>query len=146
MFLAGFLFLQLSTNIVLWGQLHGPVWPFVIYSLAGFIPVYLTAKVAPYRQLLIAIECALLVVSSLIFLTVAVVAVLQRDGSEYRTASIALAIGQRLASLGACAYAVWLVKKQRATEPERGSKWVWATGFLLPVAALAAIVLDTYLS
>ncbi len=40
-------------------QDEGLIW--AGYTLAGFIPVYLAAKVAPSRQLPLAIECALLV-------------------------------------------------------------------------------------
>lgn len=111
-------------------QEEGLIW--IGYTLAGFIPVYLAGKVAPSRQLPLAIECALLVGAFTI--SVAVLVVLNWLGGSEPVVVLAVALGYSFATLAAAAWAVWLVRRKRAADPERGSTWAQATGVMLPVA------------
>ena len=132
-FFAGWSFYIWVPTIVDW---IGLVW--AVHTLGGFIPVYLTAKVAPSRQLPIAIECALLVGAWAIGLSVLIV-FYWRDGTDYEGAVLAYVLGYQLVALGGAAWAVWLVKRKRSADPERGSTWARATGIMLPVFGLIAM-------
>ena len=121
---------------------EGLVW--VSYTLAGFIPVYLAAKVAPSRQLPLAIVCALLVAAWHISLCV-VLLFHWRDGSTSGGVS-AFVLGYNFASVAGAASAVWLVKRKRAADPEGGSTWARATGLMLPVALFAYIGAEGFIT
>ena len=110
------------------------------YTLAGFIPVYLAGKVAPSRQLPLAVECALLVATYTI--GVAVLVVLNWLGGSEPVVVLVIALGHSFVTLVAAAWAVWLVRRNRVANPERGSTWVRATGLMLPVALLAYIAVE----
>ena len=117
---------------------EGLVW--IGYTLAGFFPVYLAGKIAPSRQLPLAVECALLVAAYSVAVGIIQIFV-WRDGTGPWVV-LALASGYRFATLAGAASAVWLVKRRRAADPERGSTWARATGVMLPVALLAYIAVE----
>lgn len=101
------------------------------HTLAGFIPVFVAAKVAPSRQLPVAVECAfVLAVETVSFL---VVAFNIRDDST-PAGVMAYVLALRFLTLTGVASAIWLVMKTRTREAESGWGWVWATGIALPVA------------
>ena len=91
----------------------------------------------------LAIESALLVAAWAVSLCVLII-VLWRDGSVSGDV-VVLAFGYNLVTLGGAASAVWLVKRNRAADPERGSTWARATGLILPVALFAGIVAEGYM-
>ena len=123
-----------------WNEDQGSYLIWAGYTLTGFLPVYLAAKLAPSRQLPLAIESALLVAAWAVALCVLII-VLWRGGAVSGNV-VALALGYNLVTLGGAASAVWLVKRNRAADPERGSTWARATGLILPVALFAGIVAE----
>ncbi len=123
-----------------WNEDQGSYLIWAGYTLTGFLPVYLAAKIAPSRQLPLAIECALMVAAWAVALCV-VTMFLWRDGSVSEDV-VVLALGYNFATLGGAASAVWLVKRNRAADPERGSTWARATGLIFPVALFAGIAVE----
>ena len=113
-----------------------PIW--TGFVLTGFIPVYLAGKIAPSRQLPLAMECALLVAAYAI--ATATLDILFWRDSTYPWVVLALRLGYDLATLAGAASAVWLVKRRRAADPERGSTWARATGMILPVVLFANFI------
>ncbi len=107
------------------------------YTIAGFLPVYLAAGIAPTRQLLIAIVCALLVVAWQIGPLVQI-PFQWRDETKSNNGLVFLFIWNCIALVAAAA-AVWAVKRRRESNRPGMSKWVWATGLMLPVASVGYI-------
>ena len=126
-----------------WNEDQGSYLIWAGYALTGFLPVCLAAKVAPSRQLPLAIECALLVAAWAVSICVLTI-FLWRDGSVSGDL-VVLAFGYNLVTLGGTASAVWLVKRNRAADPERGSTWARATGLIFPVALFVGIVVEGFI-
>ena len=123
-------------------QLDELIW--AEYTLAGFIPVVLAGKVAPSRQLPLAIECALLVAAWIAGSWVYLIAEWREGRMPVDVAAFVLLYN--FLTLTGAASAVWLVKRNRVGYPERGSTWARATGLALPVALFAAIAVEGYIT
>ena len=126
-----------------WNEDQGSYLIWAGYTLTGFLPVYLAAKLAPSRQLPLAIESALLVATWAV--SVCVLIIVQWRGGAVSGNVVASFLGYNLATLGGAASSVWLVKRNRAADPERGSTWARATGLMLPVALFAGIVAEGFM-
>ena len=106
------------------------------YTLAGFLPVYVAAKVAPERQLPVAIVCALVVAAHVAFFLAVVF--FTRD-SPTSSAVLAYILGFRLLTLTGAASAAWLVMKTRNEGTDDGWIWVGVTVIVLPVASFVFV-------
>ena len=125
-------------------QQEGLIW--TGYVLAGFIPVYLAGKVAPSRQFPLAIECALLVAAWHITGGVLLISSWRDNTWSGEATAFVIELSYILLTLLTSAWAVWLVRRKRAADPERGSTWARATGLVLPVALLSCIVVEAFIT
>ena len=109
------------------------------YTLAGFLPVFVAAMVAPARRLPVAIACAAVV--AIHVATFLAVAFSLRDDST-SAGVFAIIKGQRFLTLTGAASAVWIVWRTRTEGAEGSWKWVWATGIILPVALFVLLAYE----
>ena len=110
----------------------------IIYPLAGFLAVFLPGKVAPSRQLPIALECAFILAAWTVGV-MATITISWRDG-EYSGGGTAFALAFLLIILVGAICALWMVRRNR-TGPVAGDlPWAIGTGLLIPMASLVLIV------
>ncbi len=110
----------------------------IIYPLAGFVPVFLPGKIAPSRQLLIAVECALLVL--ILTLGVAATIVISWRAGEHSGGGTGFALASLLIIVVGSISALWMVGRKRTGPVDGDLPWAIWTGLLIPVASLVLIL------
>lgn len=114
------------------------------FMLFGFLPVYLAGRVAPSSRLLIAVESALLVA---VWIAMALIFAANNWSEQtYSLAGRAYFLGYNFLALLNAGVAVWRVNRNRTERRETTRKWAFVTALLLPVALLAYVGVESYLS
>ena len=122
---------------------YGIVLDLIIYPLAGFVAVFLPGKIAPSRQLLIALECALFIMIYTLGI-MATIAISWRAG-EYSAGETAFTLAFLLIIVVGSISALWMVRRKR-TGPIAGDlPWAIGTGVLIPIVSLVLVVVRGFL-
>ena len=122
---------------------YGIVPDLITYPLAGFVAVFLPGKIAPSRQLLIALECASILTAwtagVMVYITIS-----WRAG-EYSAGETAFSFAFLLIILVGSISALWMVRRKR-TGPIAGDlPWAIGTGLLIPIVSLVLVVVRSLL-
>ena len=110
----------------------------IAYPLAGFVGVFLPGKIAPSRQLLIALVCAFVLTAWTVGVMVTVT-ISWRSG-ESPGGGTAFAVAFLLIIVAGSISALWLVRRKRTGPIEGDLPWAIGTGLLIPVASLVLIL------
>ena len=102
------------------GILAGSLY-WVGFTIAGFIPVYFAGKMAPTRQLLVAVECALLIAAHSVSLVPFLVSGWR--AGEQTGYGFAMGVGFELVLVAGAASAVWFVGRRRAVAAAGDLPW-----------------------
>ena len=106
----------------------------LIYPLAGFVPVYLAGKIAPLRQLAIALECALILIGRTVGVMIIVTS--YRRAGESSGGGTGFALAYSFATVAGAASALWVIRRNR-TRPVAGDlPWAVGTGLSRGCAGL----------
>ena len=110
----------------------------IAYPLAGFVAVFLPGKIAPSRQLLIALVCAFVLTAWTVGVMVTVT-ISWRSG-ESSGGGTAFALAFLLIIVVGSISALWMVRRKRTGAIAGDLPWAIGTGLLIPVASLALIL------
>ena len=116
----------------------------IAYPVVGFLPVFLPGKMAPSRQLAIALMCAFLVTfwTAGIMFTIA----FSWQAGEYSGGGTAFALISLIITVAGTASALWMVGRKRAGPKVGDLPWAIGTAFALSLAALALILVKGFLT
>lgn len=110
----------------------------VTHPLAGFVVVFLPGKIAPSRQLPIALVCAFVLTAWTVGVMVTVT--ISWRAGESSGGGTAFALAFLLIIVVGSISALWMVRGKRTGPIEGDLPWAIGTGLLIPVASLALIL------
>ena len=115
----------------------------IAYPLAGFLAVFLPGKVAPSRQMLIALECAFLVAAFTAGIMVYVTNTWR--AAESSGGVTAFAQAYLLIIVAGSLSALWMVRRRRKGPIAGDLPWAICVSVLIPVAFLGMILARGFL-
>ena len=114
------------------------------FPLAGFVTVFFPGKIAPSRQLAIALECALLLTAFTVGIMLTVAS--SWRAGEYSGGATASAIAYLLLVVAGAASALWMVRRKRTGTMPGDLPWAISTGLAIPLVSIGLILVKGFLT